>query len=195
MDLRPLAALPLLLALSGCGAATAHPAAAHRATARPASTHSTTSTLRLGATAAPTVPPDLAGHQYDRPDADRVLVAGDTADLVLPTGRVRLTVNGPVPALQKVMVGPRHTYLLTFRVTATVLSGAVDLRPERFSLLAIADQVDGAARVTTTALSSTLAAGATRTWTASFVEGHGEYLFTPAGTTRPAALWDFRVEA
>jgi hypothetical protein len=179
---RPLLAATALLLLTGCGSATASlsPAAAP-----------------------PTVPPDLAGHQYDVPDADRVLVAGDSVDLDLPAGKVRLTVNGPALQLTKPFrPGVLHDYLATFTVTAQVLSGMAVVLPADFRLLAIADQVDGGAKVTTSATVSTLArtvasTGRTLvgTWSAPFVEGHGELLYTPPGASRPAALWDFRAES
>ena len=178
-----LAALPLTLA--GCGSATA-----------------TLST----APPSPTPRPDLAGHQYDRPDADRVLVAGDGLVLELPTGRLRVTVGGPALALAPTLVpqkaGERHHYLATFTITATNLSGTTALAPTDFRLLAIADQVDGGAKVTSVAtvtnlVTTVLAKGKTltATWTAPFAEGHGELLYTPAGAARPAALWDFRAES
>jgi hypothetical protein len=181
-----LAALPL--ALAGCGSATA--------------TLSTSSPGSPG----PTTPPDLAGHQFDRPDADHVLVAGDDLVLTLPTGTVRLTVGGPAlapaPALVPTKAGELHHYLATFTITATTLTGTAALAPTDFRLLAIADQVDGGAKVTsvakvTTLVSTVLAKGATLTgtWTAPFVEGHGELLYTPVGAARPAALWDFRAES
>jgi hypothetical protein len=178
-----LAALPL--ALVGCGSTTA-----------------TLSTAPPG----PTPPPDLAGHQFDRPDADHVLVAGDGLVLKLPTGRLRVTVGGPALALAPTLVpqqaGELHHYLATFTITATTLSGTAALAPTEFRLLAVADQVDGGAKVTSVAqvtnlVPSVLAKGKTltATWTAPFVEGHGELLYTPAGADRPAALWDFRAES
>lgn len=175
---RPLllvAALPLLAA---CGAGTA--------------------SLQNSAPTA-SVPPDLAPL---RPvHADHVLVAGDAIDLTTPTGRVRVKVNGPATGAGTRFgtSGLRH-YLATFTVTVTRLSGTVRVSPADFRLLAIADQVDGGAIVTTEASAGTLRATDVRqrvvgTWAAPFVEGHGELLFTPQGATRPAALWDFRVEA
>ena len=159
---------------------------------------------QLGA-AQPTTPPDLAGHQFDRPDADLVLVAGDTATVTTRTGTFRVTVTGPalkpLPTLRPLAVGQLHTYLATFTVTVTHTRGELALSPGDFRLLAIADQVDGGARRTiassaTTLVARTLTAGSwTGTWTAPFTEGHGELLFTPAGATRPAALWDFRAES
>jgi hypothetical protein len=181
-----LAALPL--ALAGCGATTA------------------TLTSASTAPAAAVIPPDLAGHQYDRPHADHVLVAGDSQVLTLPTGSVRVTVWGPklveVPTLVKSTGNQLHSYLATFTLVATGLSGTTRLAPTDFRLLALADQVSGGAIQTTTATATDLvtkvvAQGATvtGTWTAPFVEGHGELLYTPAGAARPAALWDFRAES
>jgi hypothetical protein len=178
-----LAALPL--ALAGCGSATA--------------------TLSASPPA-PTPSADLAGHQYDRPDADHVLVAGDDLVLALPTGTLRLTVGGPalalVPTLVPTKPGELHHYLATFTITATTLTGTAALAPTDFRLLAIADQVDGGARITSTAkvtnlITTVLGKGKTltATWTAPFVEGHGELLYTPVGAARPAALWDFRAES
>ena len=155
--------------------------------------------------AAPVTPPDLAGHQLDRPHADQVLVAGDSALVATPTGAVRVTVNGPaltpLPEFTKLPVGALHHYLATFTVTVTATRGTQRLSPGDFRLLAIADQdAGGAIRTTvaqaTTLVTTTLAKGSWRgTWSAPFVEGHGELLFTPAGATRPAALWDFRAES
>jgi hypothetical protein len=136
-----------------------------------------------------TVQPDRAGHQFDTPDADHVLVAGD--ELVL--GTTKLTVWGPelarVPTLVPAPKGQRHHYLATFRIVSNRPVTAAEFR-----LLAIADQIDGAARVTTAAAVTKVVNGAL-TWTAPFVEGHGELLYTPPGATRPVALWDFRAES
>ena len=154
---------------------------------------------------APSIPPDLAGHQFDRPDADRVLVAGDTTTVTTPTSTLRVTVMGPaleqLPTMVPMRVGERHSYLATFTVTVAVLRGSEQLAPAAFRLLAISDQVDGATKHTTVATATTLVRKTvtsgtwTGTWTAPFLEGHGELLFTPAGATRPAALWDFRAES
>ena len=172
---RPLllaAALPLLAA---CGAGTA--------------------TLQAAAPAAP-IPPDLAPLRAVH--ADHVLVAGDTIDLTTATGRLRVKVNGPATGKGTLFgqrsAGALHHYLATFTVTVTRLSGTVTVAPEDFRLLAIADQVDGGEIITHEATASSMVDGS-GTWTAPFVEGHGELLFTPQGATRPAALWDFRVEA
>ena len=184
--MRPLLLLPATaLLLTGC-AATPRPSAV----------------LDVGA---PSVPPDLAGHQDDRPDADLVLVAGDTATLTTPTGTFHVTVRGPavkvLPTLVPLRVGQLHSYLATFTVTATPVRGTQRLSPADFRLLAIADRVDGGSTRTTVAKATTLVTRTltrgswTGTWSAPFVEGHGELLFTPAGAARPAALWDFRVES
>lgn len=150
------------------------------------------------AVTAPTVGPDLAGHQDDIPHAEHVLVAGDSQDLTLPAGRLRVTVWGPklveVPTLVKTKGYQRHSYLATFTIVAKTLSGTATLRPADFRLLAIADQVDGGAIRTLTA-TATEALTQGFTWTAPFVEGHGELLFTPVGAARPAVLWDFRAES
>ena len=153
----------------------------------------------------PSTPPDLAGHQFDRPHADQVLVAGDTATVSTATGTFRVTVNGPalkeLTSFTKLPVGQLHHYLATFTVTVTPVRGSQQLSPSAFRLLAIADQDEGGAIKTTLAKTTTLAttrltSGAWKgTWSAPFVEGHGELLFTPAGATRPAALWDFRAES
>ncbi|MCU1602142.1 MAG: hypothetical protein JWO22_2851 [Frankiales bacterium] len=155
--------------------------------------------------AQPTVPPDLAGHQYDRPHADQVLVAGDTATISTATGTFRVTVNGPalkaLTSFTKLPVGALHHYLATFTVTVTSVRGSQQLSPGAFRLLAIADQDAGGAVKTTVAqattlVTTTLTGGTwTGTWSAPFVEGHGELLLTPAGAARPAALWDFRAES
>lgn len=155
--------------------------------------------------AQPTVPPDLAGHQFDRPHADQVLVAGDTATVTTRTGTLRVSVNGPalkeLPSFTRLPVGQLHHYLATFTVTVTPVRGSQRLSPSDFRLLAIADQVDGGAIRTVAAQATslkpaTVTSGSwTGTWTAPFVEGHGELLFTPAGAARPAALWDFRAES
>lgn len=155
---------------------------------------------------APTTPPDLAGHQFDTPHADRVLVAGETTDLVLPTGTLRVTVWGPrtveTQPFAPRQVGHLREYVATFTVETTVLSGTATLAPTDLRLLAIADQDEGGAVKTvasqaTTLVSRTLSKGAhwNGTWSARFVEGHGELLLSPGGSARPAALWDFRVEA
>lgn len=155
--------------------------------------------------AAPSVPPDLAGHQLDRPHADVVLVAGDTATLTTPTGAIAVTVRGPrvvaLPTLVPLRVGQLHSYLATFTVTVTAVRGSQRLSPSDFRLLAVADQAAGGGTRTTAAQATTLVPRTltrgswTGTWTAPFVEGHGELLLTPAGAARPAALWDFRVES
>ena len=151
-------------------------------------------------------PADLAGHGADRPHADTVLYAGQQADLSLPTGTLRITAWGP-STVETTPFAPRRAgelrdYVATFRIEATVLTGTVALRPADLRLLAIADQVDGGAVTTlagsaTTLLAKTLTAGQhwTGTWSAPFTEGHGELLLSPGGAARPAALWDFRVEA
>ena len=158
-------------------------------------------TARLSA-AAPSAPPDLAGHQFDRPDADLVLVAGDTATVTTRTATFRVTVMGPaLKTLPTLLRSPLHSYLATFSVTVTATRGSQALSPSDFRLLAIADQVDGGARRTSSATATTLlprrltTGSWTGTWTAPFTEGHGELLFTPTGATRPAALWDFRAES
>ncbi len=125
--------------------------------------------------------------------ADHVLVAGDDIVLKTATGTARVKVNGPALVPLK-GIGPLHHYLATFTITVTPVSGAVPVSPADFSLLALADQVDGAGIVTHEATASTLADGV-GTWSAPFVEGHGEFLFTPRGASRPAALWDFRAES
>ena len=163
------------------------------------------STARLAQQPLPTIPPDLAGHQLDRPHADRVLVAGDTTTVSTATGTFRVTVNGPalkvLPTFQKLPVGQLHTYLATFTVTVTTVRGSQQLSPSAFRLLALADQAaGGAVRATvaqaTTLTSTTLSTGSWKgTWSAPFTEGHGELLFTPAGAPRAAALWDFRAES
>lgn len=150
----------------------------------------------------PTVPPDLGGHQFDRPHADTVLVAGESTVVRTATGTARVKVNGP--ALKAVNgLGHRtlQRYDATFTVTVTGLTGALAVKPTDFALLAIADQVDGGGIVTTgakavTLVADTVTAGRTLvgTWTATFVEGHGELLYTPTGAARPAVLWDFRAE-
>ena len=95
--LRLVTALTLLPALAGCGGTT------DRLAASPAP-------AAAGATAVgPVAPADLAGHQFDRPDPDRVLIAGKTLDLSLPTGRVRFTVNGPATEQQLLTFGRLHT--------------------------------------------------------------------------------------
>ena len=149
-----------------------------------------TATLQAAAPAA-TVPADLAPLRAVH--ADHVLVAGDSIDLDTAAGRVRVKVNGPALTPLKGL-GTLHHYLTTFTITVTRLTGDVSIAPSDFRLLSIADQVDGGAVVTHEATASSMVDG-TGTWTAPFVEGHGEFLYTPAGATRPAALWDFRVEA
>jgi len=144
-------------------------------------------------------PPHLTTH------ADRVLVAGDSTVLTTPTGAFRITVTGPatqqLPTFRALRVGQLHDYLATFRVTVQQLRGSQRLGPADFRLLAIADQAAGGAIRTTAARTTTLTARTLTsgtwagTWTAPFPEGHGELLFTPSGATRPAALWDFRVES
>jgi hypothetical protein len=178
---RPHQLAPSLPLLAACGAGTA--------------------SLQASAPAAP-VPADLAPLRAVH--ADHVLVAGDSIDLTTATGSVRVTVNGPRTGRgtlfgQRTAGALRH-YLATFTITVTRLSGDVSVSPSDFRLLSIADQVDGGAIVTHEATGGTLAAApvvqaVVGTWTAPFVEGHGELLYTPQGASRPAALWDFRVEA
>lgn len=164
---RPLALAATLL-LAGCGTGTATLQASV-----PVTTH------------------DLAPR---RPvHADHVLVAGDDIVLKTASGTVRVKVNGPALTPLKA-IGPLHHYLATFTVTVTPVSGTVSVTPADFSLLAIADQVDGGAIVTHDATAAKLVNG-TGTWSAPLVEGHGEFLFTPRGAIRPAALWDFRAES
>ena len=148
------------------------------------------------------VPPDLA--PLKRLHADRILVAGEAVDLTTGTGVVRIKVNGPATGTGTLFgarsAGALHHYLATFTVTVTPLRGTTTVSPSDFRLLAIADQVDGGAVLSHEATATTLPSGrVTRTvvgtWAAPFVEGHGELLYTPAGASRPAALWDFRVEA
>ena len=184
MPPRPLLGL-LALVLTGCASSSA--------------------TLATEGAPAP-VPPDLGGHQYDRPHADTVLYAGQSADLRLPTGTLRVTVWGP-RTVETTLFAPRRAgalrdYLATFTVEAQVLAGTVRLAPTDLRLLAIADQDEGGAVRTvassaTDLLARTLTAGGrwNGTWTAPFTEGHGELLLSPGGAARPAALWDFRVEA
>jgi hypothetical protein len=161
-------ALAATLLLAGCGAGTA--------------------TLQASA---PVTTQDLAPLRSVH--ADHVLVAGDGIVLTTATGTVRVKVNGP--ALQPLKApGVLHHYLATFTVTVTPVSGTVTVTPADFSLLAIADQVDGGGIVTQEAAAAKLVNG-TGTWSAPFVEGHGEFLFTPRGASRPAALWDFRAES
>lgn len=146
-------------------------------------------------------PPDLAGHQFDAPHAKQVLVAGDTTEVALPTGRVRLTVNGPalVPEAQFAprTVGELRHWTATFTITATALTGTVPLGPDSFTALDLkgASPVRiprSAGDLTTT----TLTAGRTvvGTWSAPIIEGHGEFLYAPAGLA-PQVLWDYRSEA
>ncbi len=179
-----LAALALPLALSACGSSPA--------------THATLST------AAAPVPADVAPVRDVH--ADRVLVAGDSVDLTLPTGLVRVKVNGPATGAGTLFgqrtAGALHHYVATFTVSVTALRGTATIAPADFRLLAIADQVDGGAIVTHEATAGSLTTTTVTpghplvaTWAAPFVEGHGELLMTPPGATRPAALWDFRVEA
>ena len=159
---------------------------------------------QLATVQAAPVPPDLAGRPLTT-HADRVLVAGDTTTLTTAEGTVRVTVNGPaaeqLPTFRRLPLGQLHDYLATFTVTVEHVSGSVRLSPADFRLLAIADQVDGGAIRTSVAKATTLTATTlsrgswSGTWTAPFTEGHGELLFTPAGATRAAALWDFRVES
>lgn len=166
--MKPPAALLSLALLAGCG------------------------TAQAGTATVTTVPPDLAGHQYDQPDADRVVVAGDTLVLDLPTGPLTVTVNGPALVKVPTLVPTRglEHYLATFTITSSA-----PVSPTAFRLLAIADQVDGGARRTVAATVTKVLSSTVLTWTAPFVEGHGELLFTPVGATRPAALWDFRAES
>jgi hypothetical protein len=150
------------------------------------------------------VPPDLAGHQFDRPHASRVLVAGDTADLDVPGGRLRIRVTGPalVPSFSPPRPGELATYTATFTLAMTPLSGVVAVGPRDVRLLDLHDQTGTAAPVPTVVLPSStdllaaplpLGRTTTRTVTVPVVEGHGELLLAPAGLA-PLALWDFRAE-
>lgn len=150
------------------------------------------------------VPPDLAGHQYDRPHASRVLVAGDTADLDVPGGRVRVRVTGPrlVPSFTAPRPGELATYTATFTLAMTPLSGVVTVGPGDVQLLDLHAQTGTAAPVphavaptATDLLTTPLPAGrtTTRTFTVPLTEGHGELLLAPVGVA-PVALWDFRAE-
>lgn len=154
-----------------------------------------TATLQAAAPAV-TIPPDLGPHREVH--ADHVLVAGDSIDLTTATGRVRVKVNGPQTgkgtSFGQRTAGALHHYLATFTVTVTRLSGDVSVSASDFRLLAIADQDEGGGIVTHEATASSMVNGS-GTWTAPFVEGHGELLFIPPGASRPAALWDFRVES
>lgn len=149
-------------------------------------------------------PADLAGHQFDRPHASRVLVAGDTADLDVPGGRLRIRVNGPrlMPSFSAPGPGELATYTATFTLAMTPLSGVVTVGPGDVRLLDLHDQTGSAAPVphvvlptATDLLAAPLASGrtTTRTFTAPLTEGHGELLLAPAGV-EPVALWDFRAE-
>ncbi|MCW2779508.1 MAG: hypothetical protein JWN17_3233 [Frankiales bacterium] len=150
------------------------------------------------------VPPDLAGHQFDRPHASRVLVAGDTADLDVPGGRLRVRVTGPrlVPSFTPARLGELPTYTATFTLAMTPLSGSVVVGPRDVRLLDLHDQTGAAAPVphdvlptATDLLTTPLPPGrtTTRTFTVPVTEGHGELLLAPAGVA-PVALWDFRAE-
>lgn len=185
------AAAGLLLLATGCAQAQASPRAA----------------LPQRAVSAELAPPDLAGHQFDPPHAERVLVAGDTAELSLPGGTVRIRVTGPalkeVPQFAPTVPRPPAQYLATFGIAVTGLTGRVALSPADFSLLELTDQRGTAAPVphavppTRAALSAAdVSAGQSLTgsWTAPFTEGHGEFVLAPSGVA-PAALWDFRAEA
>ncbi len=188
------ALLPLLLA--GCGAGP------QATLSQSTLSQAAVSQAAVSQAAAPVIPPDLAPLKPLH--ADRILVAGESVDLTTSTGVVRVKVNGPATGKGTLFgsrsAGALHHYLATFTVTITPVRGTTTVSPADFRLLAIADQVDGGEVVTHEGTAATLPTGrVTRpvvgTWSAPFVEGHGELLYTPTGATRPAALWDFRVEA
>ena len=128
-------------------------------------------------------------------------MAGDTTDVDLPTGRFRLRVNGPalVPltTFAPRKAGELRRWTATFTITATGVTGAVPLGADAFTLLDLA-QEQGPVRVPPSAsalAATTLTPGqtVTGTWSAPVVEGHGEFVYAPAGVA-PQALWDFRAE-
>ncbi len=187
-----LAASSLLLVVAATGCAVAD--ASGRPAAAPA------------AVRADQAPPDLAGHQLDAPHAQRVLVAGDRAEVRVPGGTVLVRVTGPalveLPEFAPTVPRRPARYLATFGLEITGLTGRVLLSTDDFRLLDLTDQTGTDAPVphavapataTLSAASVTTGQTVTGSWTAPFTEGHGELLYAPVGE-QPLALWDFRAE-